>query len=137
MNVGTWRTRWCWRWGWWGECNQLPFCVLPTIWILGLSKDWIFIPLWANWVGRLQTSLREKTHSHPYFVSKIFFSVCLAVTNVDLNYLGTCKIEWAEIFLGYQCQKWCPPILFVPCLHICASTIVIFDKNHNIFYNLV
>ena len=41
------------------------------------------------------------------------FSVCLSVTNFNLNYVRTGKIEWAEKFLGTSLSKGDVPTFFV------------------------
>ena len=51
-------------------------------------------------------SWRKNSHTPVYGVKEfVCLSVCLSVTNFDHNYLRTGKIEWADIFLGYLCQK--------------------------------
>ena len=48
---------------------------------------------------------RKNPPTHIYGVKEFNLSVCLSVTNSDLNYLRTGKLEWYEFFLEYLCQK--------------------------------
>ena len=48
--------------------------------------------------------MKEKIHTHKYMMSKNLFG-CLSVTNLDLNYHWTGRIEWSEPFIEGLCQK--------------------------------
>ena len=54
----------------------------------------------STWVSTGTIKWKKKS-THPLiWCLRIFLPVCLSLTNVDPNYLGTGRIEWAEFFKG-------------------------------------
>ena len=70
--------------GWWHDDNVVTRLLLALSPASEASKE----------VANL--TWRKNLHTPLYGVKEF---VCLSVTNFDLNYLRTGKIEWAEIFL--------------------------------------
>ena len=71
---------------------------------------------------------RKNPHTPVYGVKE---SVCLSVTNFELNYLWTGRIEWSEFFLNIYAKN--------PCIKKKSSAtaqagVAAEDQNSNILY---
>ena len=61
-------------------------------------------------LGGRKFSLKKKYTHTCIWCQRICLSVCLSVTNFDLNYFRTGEIEWAKIFWGISLSKSHNPI---------------------------